>query len=174
MAVLTETKGGLRVFKPDVAKYVQVMLGNLYTQLPVGEPVLQLDGVWTYAALTPNLFKNRTGKDPDGPTAYDFMQSRKKGTYVLLDAEAVAANLEGNEVPITLMVVNNRQLAKQLTDDPTSAMAVIDPLTSAEAEKKKGKYSPILMAAAAGAGGLVVGGPVVGAAAAAGTYLLTA
>lgn len=174
---LAETKGGLKQIVEGGVNYVNLMLGNMYWLTPsADQPVLQLDGVWTFIAVTAQQFQQLTGMAPNEDlNAYGAITGRAAGYYALVDVTAVAANLEGgSQQPVTLMMVKNRQLAAQITNAQGSTMAVIAPLNasdSAPAEKKKGA-APILIAAAAGVAGTLLGGPAVGLAAGGVTYLV--
>jgi hypothetical protein len=180
---LAENKGGLKQIVAGGVNYVNLMLGNMYWLAPsTDQPVLQLDGVWTFIAVTAQQFQQLTGMAPNEDlNAYGAIAGRAAGYYALVDTVAIAANLEGADPndpagyiqPITFMVVKNRELAAQITNAQGSTMAVLAPLnaSSAPAEKKKGA-APILIAAAAGAAGLLIGGPAVGLAAGGVTYLV--
>jgi hypothetical protein len=172
---LAETKGGLKQIVAAGVNYVNLMLGNMYWIAPgEGQPVLQIDGAWTFIAVTAQQFEQLIGMTPsDDLNAYGAIAGRSAGSYALVDVQAVAKNLEGGAIqPVTFMVVKDRTLAAQITNDPNSTMAVLAPLDGAASEKPKKKTAPILIAAGVGLAVSIVGGPAVGLAAGGVTYLV--
>lgn len=174
---LVVTNNGLREISSAGVNYVNLMLGNMYWIMPTNMPVLQIDGVWTYVALSPASFQQMTGSAPnEGLNAYGAITGRQAGYYALVDFEAVAKNLDqGKTDPVTLMVVRDRKLAAQITNTQGSTMAVLAPVgasASATPEKKSGASS-ILIAAGAAVAGALVAGPGGALVAGGAAYLLT-
>lgn len=174
-AAITETVGGIRQFKPSVLSSVQLLLGNRYAVLPgEGSPVLQVEGVSTFVALTPAQYQAATGSPPTGiMNAWEALQNRDPpSSYVLVDAESVAQQLEGGpDVPIVLYVAANKTLAQQLSLGSTAA--VIAPMGGASSSTSKEKVKGSGIAAGLAVGGVALvatGNPLV----AAGAGIVTA
>lgn len=187
---ITETVGGIRQIKQSALSSVQLLLGNRYAVLPgEGSPVLQVEGVTTLLALTPLQYQAATGSPPGGiMNAWEAIQNRTPGSYVLVDAQSVAQQLEGgvpplgpdglpqsgspytNDVPIIMYVAANRTLAQQLSLGSTAA--VVAPLGGgASSTKEKTKGSGVAAGLAVGGVALVAtGNPLV----AAGAGIVTA
>lgn len=175
---LVESKGGLREISAAGVNYVNLMLGNMYWLLPnENQLVLQVEGVWTYIAVSPADFQKLTGSTPnEALNAYGAIAGRLAGSYALVDADAVAKNLDqGRTDPVTFMVVNNRQLAAQVTNAQGSTMAVLAPIGAGASsqEKKKSSTTPILLSALAAGAGALIAGPAGALVAGGATYLVT-
>lgn len=169
-ADLVETVGGLRQFKPSVITSVQLLLGNRYALLPgSGAPVLQIEGVTTYIALTPQQYVAATGSNPPAgfPSAWEAIQQRNPpSAYALVDSDSVNQQLQsGGDVPIVLYIAATKDLAAQLSLGSTAA--VVAPLSgqpgaSTTPTKKSAGATPLVSGVAiGGATFFATGNPVI-------------
>lgn len=150
--VLTKITNGVQTLDPAIAQSVMSLFHNLYTTLPgEGSPVLQIEQVYTLAALPPDQFVIATGLDPaSAASAYDTIKSKSPGAVALVELSSLQNRLASGEGAVIFYITPNAAAAKTLATEG-SGVAVLDPI-SAVSEKPKSKWGPIFLAAAAGLG----------------------